>query len=501
MSDTVLFETHPLPMFIMDAESLQFLAVNDAAIAHYGYSGEEFLSMTAMEIRPAEDIEIFKEKLASIPPTPGIRSGGPWRHKKKDGAIIFVEVTHSRIEHKGRRAFLVLIHDVTERTRYEEALRQSMKMEAVGRLAGGVAHDFNNMLTIILGYCNLTLDQLPGADPLRSNIEGIRKAAERAALLTRQMLAFSRRQVLQPRILDLNEIITDISKMIRRLIGENIELVISPDRTLHRVKADPSQIEQILMNLIVNSRDAMPDGGRIVIETRNVELDENYTRRHAASHPGGYAMIAVTDNGMGMDAKTTQLIFEPFFTTKTTDQGTGLGLATVYGIVKQSGGNIWVYSEPGQGTTFKIYLPVVADKEPREKPKTDSGSLTGTETVLLVEDESELRILARDILKKNGYRIIEAVHGEDALAKASQHHGPIHLMISDVMMPKLGGQELARRLKSTRKETKVIFMSGYASDAVLRHGVLEPGAVFIEKPFTGDTLMQHVRRVLDGNFE
>src|SRR5262245_29154557 len=299
-----LFERNPLPMWIVDAKSTRFLDVNDAAILHYGYSREEFLSLTLFDIRPPEDVPMLQEQLAKIPMDSGLRLGGTWRHSKKDGTIITVEVTHSRVLYNGCDAFFAVMNDITQRKKYEETLTHSTKMEAVGRLAGGVAHDFNNILTIILGYCNLTLDQLKPWDPLRQNIEGVRKAAERAALLTRQMLAFSRRQVLQPKVLDLNAIVEDTSKMLRRLISEDIDLETALDPSLDRIKADPGQIEQILINLTVNARDAMPDGGRIVIETRNAQLDSDYALSHVETKPGRYVLIAVSDDGIGMDKDT-----------------------------------------------------------------------------------------------------------------------------------------------------------------------------------------------------
>jgi len=495
----VLFERHPLPMWIADAVTYRFLAVNDAAVGHYGYSREEFLSMTMMEVRPSEDVPVFREHLSGIPSNSGLRFGGTWRHRKKNGSIMIVEVTHNRIQHHGADAFLVVVHDITERKTFEEALLQSTRLEAIGRLSGGVAHDFNNVLTIILGYCNLTLDQMKQLDPLRPNIEGIRKAAERAARLTRQMLAFSRRQILQPKILDLNEIVTETATMLCRLIGEDVQLQTSLEPELRQVKADPGQIEQILINLTINARDAMPKGGTIVIETRNVVMNDS-RQTGFSTGPCSYVLIAVSDTGVGMDSETIAHIFEPFFTTKRRDEGTGLGLATVYGIVKQSDGNISVYSEPGHGATFKVYLPAVdAAEQSRTKAIDEALPRKGSETILVVEDEPELRVLTRDVLKGSGYRVLEAANGEDALAVAARHIGAIQLMISDVVMPKLGGRECARRLTQVRPDMKVIFMSGYATDAVKQHGALEPNTTYIEKPFAVDVLLRKVREVLDTN--
>ena len=499
----VLFESHPLPMWIVEVGTYRFLAVNNAAVLHYGYSREEFLSMSLLDIRPQEDVPQFREELPKLASKPGPQTGGSRRHVTKDGTIIHVEVCYGRIPYDDGHALLTVVFDVTERKRYEERLLHSAKMEALGRLAGGVAHDFNNLLTIILGYSNIVLDSLPLADPLRPNIDGIRKAADRAAALTRQMLTFSRRQVLQPKLLNLNEILSDTSKMLRRLINEDIELSIVADHDLHAIMADPVQIEQILINLTVNARDAMPTGGTISFETRNVDLNEWDAVHSAHQHPtrpdlkpGRYILLSVKDDGRGMDEKTKSHIFEPFFTTKV-PEGTGLGLPTVYGIVKQSGGDICVYSEPGRGTTFEIYFPVAMMPGPHDEAvPAETFRLKGSETVLLVEDEAELRTLARNILTSYGYKVLEAVNGEDALQKAAAHNGRIDLMITDVVMPKLGGRDLARKLGAVRPEMKVIFMSGYDSDAVAKHGVLGPGTAYLEKPFSVEILMRKVRETL-----
>jgi PAS domain S-box-containing protein len=488
-------------MWIVEVGTYRFLAVNNAAVLHYGYSREEFLSMSLLDIRPQEDVPQFREQLSKLTVKAGPQVGGSRRHVKKDGTIIHVDVCYSRIPYGESQAFLTVVFDVTERKRYEERLLHSAKMEALGRLAGGVAHDFNNLLTIILGYSNIALDSLPPNDPLRPNLDGIRKAAERAAALTRQMLTFSRRQVLQPKLLNLNEILSDTSKMLRRLINEDIELSIVADRELHAIMADPVQIEQILINLTVNARDAMPTGGTIAFETRNVDLNE--WEAGNSPHPappdlkaGRYVLLCVKDDGRGMDENTQSHIFEPFFTTKV-PEGTGLGLPTVYGIVKQSGGDICVYSEPGRGTTFEIYFPVAMMPGPHDEVvPAETFRLKGSETVLLVEDETELRTLARNILSSYGYKVLEAVNGEDALQKAAAHGGRIDLMITDVVMPKLGGRDLARKLVAMRPEMRVIFMSGYDSDAVSKHGVLEPGTAYLEKPFSVEVLMRKVREIL-----
>jgi len=389
-------------------------------------------------------------------------------------------------------------HDITEHKRLLGQLLQAQKMEAVGKLAGGIAHDFNNLLTIINGYSQLVLERLGSDDPQREQIDEIKKAGDRAAALTRQLLAFSRQQVLEPQVLDLNAVVANLEKMLRRLIGEDIELeaVLGPE--LGRVKGDPGQIEQIIMNLAVNSRDAMPKGGKLTIETANVDLDGHYARSHLAVTPGPYVMLAVSDAGIGMDADTLARIFEPFFTTKEMGKGTGLGLATVYGIVKQSGGNIWVYSEPNRGTTLKIYLPRVEETlQPAEREKPRADLPKAAETVLVIEDEPAVRSLVRGVLQSRGYTVLQAGRGEEALAVSEQHQGPIHLLLTDVIMPGMSGRELAKRLGSKRPEMKVVYMSGYTDDAIVRHGLLEQGTAFIQKPFTPSSLARKVREVLE----
>jgi len=388
--------------------------------------------------------------------------------------------------------------DITEQKNIEEQLRQSQKLEAIGRLAGGVAHDFNNMLGAIIGYSDIILATTDKADPLHRDIEHIKGAGERAAALTRQLLAFSRKQTLQPKVMDLNAAVTGIEKMLGRLIGEDIELSTVLADDLGRVKADPGQIDQIIMNLAVNSRDAMPDGGKLTVETANAELDENYAENHVGVTPGPHVMLAVTDTGCGMDAETRSHIFEPFFTTKGIDKGTGLGLSTVYGIVKQTGGNVWVYSEPGKGTAFKIYLPRIEETvEAAERRRPAAARARGAETVLVVEDEEVLRRLASRILSLAGYKVLEARIGGEALVLCEQHDGPIHLMLTDVVMPQMSGRKLAERVASLRPDMKVAYMSGYTDDAVVRNGVLDPDMPFIQKPFTASGLARKVREVLD----
>lgn len=381
----------------------------------------------------------------------------------------------------------------------EEQLRQSQKLEAVGRLAGGIAHDFNNLLTVIIGYSDLISKNGELNSLVADRIVEINKAAVRASALTRQLLAFSRKQVLKPQILDLNELVEGLGKMLARLIGEDVQIITSLDANLGKVSADPGQIEQILVNLVVNARDAMPDGGQITIKTANTELDQAYSDMHMAVKPGSYVMLAVSDSGMGMAAATRERIFEPFFTTKEVGKGTGLGLSMVYGIVKQSGGNIWVYSEPGQGTTFKIYLPLITQEEIMtiftEAP---AGSISNcTETILVVEDEAMVRRLAQEILEARGFRVLSAQSGAEALVHSHNHREPIELLLTDVVMPKMNGKKVAEAIIELHPGIEVLYMSGFTDDAIVHHGVLHSDVNFIEKPFTAEVLVQKVREVLD----
>jgi two-component system cell cycle sensor histidine kinase/response regulator CckA len=385
-----------------------------------------------------------------------------------------------------------------QRAQMEDQFRQAQKMEAIGQLAGGVAHDFNNILSAIMGYSDLMRLQLKKDDPLMEKVDQIVKCSDRAAWLTRQLLAFSRKQVLEPKVLNLNQVVSNVEKMLHRLIGADIELVTALAPDLGRVKADPGQIEQVIVNLVVNSRDAMPDGGKLTIETANVVLDENYAQQHVASVPGHYVMIAVSDTGCGMDEATMTRIFEPFFTTKEKGKGTGLGLATVYGIVKQSGGNIWCYSEPGKGTTFKVYLPQVMDEVPAAVPqKKGAKTACGTETILIAEDEETIRELASEMLSIAGYKVIPAANGGEALLACKNFKGTIHLLLTDVVMPQMSGKQLVQSLLELRPGLKVLFTSGYTDDAIVHHGFLDEGTPFLQKPFNMDTLTRKVRDVLD----
>ena len=402
-----------------------------------------------------------------------------------------IALENSRLLHESRRAY-------DELAQTQGQLEQAQKMDAIGRLAGGVAHDFNNLLTVILGRTEMLLQPLPPENPMRRGIELIQRTAGRAADLTRQLLAFSRKQVLEATVLDLNAVAADMRDMLGRLIGEDIALVTSPSLELGRVKADRGQIEQVVMNLAVNARDAMPQGGRLIIETENVDLDAEYVRRHVGARPGPHVMLAVSDSGVGIPREIERHIFEPFFTTKEPGKGTGLGLATVYGIVKQSGGYIECDSEPGRGTTFRIYLPRVDVPAPGvERLGRPADAAGGTETILLVEDEEGVRELARDILRATGYTVIEARDGAEALLLSERHQGPLDLLLTDVVMPRMSGRELAERLTPLRPDLSVLYMSGYTDDAVIRHGVLGAGTAFLQKPFTPAILVGRVRETLD----
>ncbi len=617
----LLFESSPLPMWVYDHDSLAFLAVNEAAVKHYGFSRDEFLAMTILDIRPHEDAKALMERIQKR--KTGLQNAEIWRHRKRDGSIIQVEVTSHDLDFRGRAAQLVvanditerflseeelkrsearfsqafmssplaitiatleegryvdvneaflqlmehsreevvghsvhdlnfwvdpparvtlvkellavghvreyearlkaksgkvkivnisaesiqlgndqcvlaMMHDVTEAKRLEEQFRQAQKMEAVGRLAGGVAHDFNNLLSVIIGYSDLSLETLTTDKETRKHNEQIRKAALRASELTRQLLAFSRQQVLQPKVINLNAVIENCSNMLTRIVGEDVSVEFVPERKLGNVKLDAGQLEQVLMNLVVNARDAMPRGGKIIIETMNAELDESYVNAHMPIQPGAYVMLSVTDNGAGIEKELLTRIFDPFFTTKPLGQGTGLGLSMVYGVVQQSGGNIWVYSEVGKGTTFKMYFPRVSESA-EATPRVDAiqKPLMGSETILLVEDEEDLRELTAKILRGSGYTVFEASDGQKALQLAGNYRQDMHLLLTDVIMPGTSGSELAANLKVYRPEMKVVYMSGYTGNLIASHGVIDTDSTLLEKPFSKQVLLEHVRAALD----
>ena len=417
------------------------------------------------------------------------------RGRRGDGALIWVSLA-VRVEKdpQGRPVhYEWSIADITERKQLESDLRQVQKLDGIGQLAGGVAHDFNNLLTVIAGRSHLALKDLPPGHAVRRHVELIQTTTERAAALTRQLLAFSRKQVLEPKVLDVNAVVTGLAPMLRRLIGEDIELNEAPAGGLGAVKADPSQLEQVIMNLVVNARDAMPGGGKLTIETANVELDESYVRHHPGATVGRFVMLAVTDTGHGMDVAVRARLFEPFFTTKEPGKGTGLGLATVFGIVKQSGGSIGVYSELGHGTTFKVYLPRVDEAVDRVSGGAAAAAARGSETILLVEDEDEVRALGLETLEGQGYAVIAAGGPAEAVGLAEAHEGPIHLLLTDVVMPQASGRKLAEQLAPGHRGLRVLYMSGY----IVRHGVLQEGAAFLQKPFTPAGLLAKVREVLD----
>jgi PAS domain S-box-containing protein len=426
---------------------------------------------------------------------------GEYRFRRRDGSYAQVQDGGYIVRDDSGEAVRMIgsMQDITSRKQLEEQLRQSQKMDAVGRLAGGIAHDFNNLLTVIKCHSELLLEELAQASSQHEEVRDIQKAAERATALTRQLLAFSRKQLLQPRVIDLNAVVGEVEPMLRRLIGEDIGIATMLDPALGRTMSDPSQLEQLLVNLAVNARDAMPGGGTLTIETANIDLDDQHELRHAVAQPGPYVMLVVGDDGCGMDADTRARAFEPFFTTKPAGQGTGLGLSTVYGIVQQSGGYISVQSEPGRGTTFRIYLPrVAAAAAPAPAMPAPAGSTRGSETILLVEDEDAVRALAKRILERQGYRVFEARHGADALRVAEQLDGRIDLVLTDVVMPHMNGRELAERLAAIRPGGAVLFMSGYTDDEIIRRGLLDPEMAFLQKPFTANALARAVRDMLDG---
>jgi PAS domain S-box-containing protein len=473
--------------------------VNDSFTRIFGWTMEE-VKNRHIPYLPDSERQRAMEIIEEI-----IRDGIFWsgfesKRYTKDGRVLDVRLSASRYhDHEGNPSgMLVTLADITEQKRLEEKLRQAAKMEAIGRLAGGVAHDFNNLLTAIIGYAEMLLHEIPQNAKYRHKVLQISNAAERTADLTRQLLAFSRKQILDVTVVNLNTVIGDLENLLRRLIGEDVELVTSCDFSLGCTKADRSQIEQILVNLVVNARDAMPKGGTLTIETANAELGDEYVRKYPDVTPGPYVLFAVSDTGHGMEANVLSRIFDPFFTTKEKGLGTGLGLSTVYGIVKQHQGHVAVYSEPGRGTTFKVYLPRADELSTQQSQAPDAHTLPrGNEVILLVEDEEIVRKLACDVLEMLGYCPLEASNPDEAIAACLKHEGPIHLMLTDVVLPRMDGRSLYNLLSSTKPEMKVLYMSGYTENAVVDHGVLDRGVHFLQKPFNTDSLALKVREVLD----
>ena len=496
-----IIDANPSLIFVKDWNG-RFVLVNQATAQVYGTTVESLVGKTDADFNPnVQEIAHFLRHDRDVMSSgqPKIIAEEPVTNPTTGDTRWFQTIkVPLRSPAEGTATLLGVATEITERKRLEEQLLQSQKMEAVGQLAGGVAHDFNNILTAIVGYTDLLAAELASNVRQLEDLEEIRKAARRAAALTRQLLAFSRKQVLEPRIIDLNSVVLNLDKMLRSLISENIELKTDLADNLGAARADPNQIEQVIMNLAINARDAMPDGGTVTIETGNVTLDDAYAAQHVSVIPGEYVMLAVSDTGCGMDAKTQSRIFEPFFTTKPAGRGTGLGLSTVYGIVKQTGGNIWLYSEPGKGTTFKIYLPAIAalpedigKVAPAEAPRRGAG------TVLVVEDDEQLRRLTHRALDAQGYTVLIADRGGTALDIARRHKGEIDLLLTDVIMPDTNGRKLAETIQAARPGMRVLYMSGYPDGAIASHGMLEPGVAYLAKPFTTEAITRRVREVLE----
>ncbi|HZI21844.1 MAG TPA: MASE1 domain-containing protein [Gemmatimonadales bacterium] len=491
-----VIESSPLAIYTLDGTST-VRSWNRAAEALYGWRADEVVGRPLPTIgHDREDHLQLRERVLRGETLRGVEVS----RRRKDGSPVTLSLSVAPVYDAAGQVtgMLSIAADLTELRQLEVQYRQAQKMEAVGRLAGGIAHDFNNLLTAILGTTSLLLEDLGPEARVRPDIQEIEKAAKQAAGLTRQLLIFSRQQVLEPRVLDVNALVGDLERMLRRLIGEDIELRTTLDAGLGAVRADPGQLEQAIVNLVVNARDAMPQGGRLTIETANAELDQGYVGSHTPAQPGPYVLLAVSDTGVGMDVQTQARLFEPFFTTKEPGRGTGLGLATVYGIVKQSGGYIWAYSELGRGSTFKMYLPrVAATPETLAAAPAVAPLARGSETILVVEDQEEVRKLAQRVLETRGYTVLTAADGHEALAVAARYAQRIDLLVTDVVMPRINGRELALRIAAVRRNLPVLYVSGYTGEAIREHGLLEPGVAFLQKPFTADALAGKVREVLD----
>ncbi len=495
-----LFEYAPDAYSIHDYEG-RYVDCNFAAEKLLGYSKEELIGKNYAELSTIhpEEYEKFAQHLEFLRKNLHARSVWPEiKFNRKDGTQVYAEVRSFTLKIGGQNLIFGIARDISEKKNLEDQLLHSQKLEAIGRLSGGIDHDFNNLLTMVIGNTELMLEDNTINDTVREGIKEIQAAGERAASLTQQLLAFSRKQVLQPKIINFNKTIQNMEKMLRRMIGEDIELRTFLDIDVGQIEADAGQIEQVIMNLVVNARDAMPKGGKITLETKNVDIDENYAGNHISVIPGSYVMFSISDTGIGMSDETRTRIFDPFYTTKEKGKGTGLGLSTVYGIIKQSRGNIWVYSEPGKGTTFKIYLPRV------EKPISETelkirkiDTLTGSETILVVEDDEIVRNITKKILQGYGYIVLKAACGEEAIEISKTYKGSIHLLLTDVVMPGISSRDTEMNIKSSRPEIRVLYMSGYTDNTIVHYGVLDPGKEFIAKPFTPESIARKVREVID----